>query len=534
MDPVGLFALAAAVLMISALLAGVIDRAPVSFPMIFLTLGLLLGEGTLGVTDIDLESDALRTVAFATLALVLFLEAMQLDLRHLRRYWVVPALTLGPGTLVVVALTAVAALLIVDVDPVIALLIGAILASTDPVVLRDVAHDERIPSAVRRALSLEAGMNDLIVLPTILVLAAVAAGDVGGGLDWARYLVELLLIGPVLGAGVGWAGAALMAEVDKRRPVRTEWQALYGVGLVLCAFAVGETAGEDGFLAAFAAGAAVSLSNRRMCDCFLDFGEVIAELLMLISFVLFGAVLSTELSGAPVAEASLLAALALLLIRPLTVGSLLTLRTAALSNHGRAFIAWFGPRGLNSLLLALLVIESGVHEGREIFAVAGVVVIGSTFVHGISATPLSAWYGHRVDEATHPEERESRVDELLGSRAQHDVPTITAAELVDRLEADPPPLVLDVRSRSAWSSDPFQIPGAERVRSDAVIEWASDHEPDGLVVTYCSCPGEETSARAARRLIDEGFDAAALVGGIDAWREVADAEPVRRPAEAVR
>ena len=487
LDPVGLFALAAAVLMISALLAGVIDRAPVSFPMIFLTLGLLLGEGTTGVTDIDLDSEALRMVAFATLALVLFLEAMSLDLRHLRRYWVVPALTLGPGTLIVIALIAVAALVVVGVDPVIAFILGAILASTDPVVLRDVVHDERIPSAVRRALSLEAGMNDLIVLPTVLVLAAVAAGEVGGAGEWARFLAELLVVGPVLGAAVGVAAAALMAEVDQRRPVRTEWQALYGVGVVLCAFAVGETAGEDGFLAAFAAGAAVSLSNRRMCDCFLDFGEVIAELLMLISFVLFGAVLSTELSEAPLLEATVLAALALLVIRPLAVGSLLAARTATLSNHGRAFIAWFGPRGLNSLLLALLVIEAGVPEGREVFAVVGVVVIASTFLHGISATPLSAWYGHQVDAETHPEERESSMDGLLGAHeSEDDVPRIEAAELARLLDSGEPPVVLDVRSRSGYARDPSRIPGAQRVRPDDIPDWARQNESDKLVVLYCT------------------------------------------------
>jgi NhaP-type Na+/H+ or K+/H+ antiporter len=274
--------------------------------------------------------------------------------------------------------------------------------------------------------------------------------------------------------------------VDQRRPVRTEWQALYGVGLVLCAFAVGETAGEDGFLAAFAAGAAVSLSNRRMCDCFLDFGEVIAELLMLLSFVLFGAVLSTELSGAPVMDAALLAALALLVVRPLVVGSLLTVRTAAISNHGRAFIAWFGPRGLNSLLLSLLVIEAGVPEGREVFAITGVVVIASTFVHGISATPLSAWYGHHVDAETHPEERESTLDGLLGSHHVEDVPRIDAEELARLIESDDPPVVLDVRSRSGYTRDPFRIPGAGRVRPDDIPDWARQNEADKLVVLYCT------------------------------------------------
>ena len=91
--------------------------------------------------------------------------------------------------------------------------------------------------------------------------------------------------------------------MDARHPVRREWQALYGIGLVLAAFAAGEYLGEDGFLAAFAAGAAVSLSSKTLCDCFLEFGEVLAELLMLLSFVLFGAVLSTMLDDVAMGEA---------------------------------------------------------------------------------------------------------------------------------------------------------------------------------------------------------------------------------------
>jgi NhaP-type Na+/H+ or K+/H+ antiporter len=453
--------------------------------MIFLTLGLVLGGGSTGVVEVDLGDDALRTIAFATLALVLFLEAVSLDLGHLRRYWVVPALTLGPGTLIVIGLIAATAMLVLGVDPVVALLIGAILASTDPVVLRDVVHDERIPGSVRRALSLEAGMNDVIVLPAVLVLAAVAASDVGGAGEWIGFLAELLLLGPVLGACVGVAGAALMAEVDARRPVRSEWQALYGIGLVLCAFAVGEGVGADGFLAAFAAGAAVSVSNRRMCDCFLDFGEVIAELLMLISFVLFGAVLSTELDGVALLDAIVLAAVALLFVRPLAVGGLLTVRTTALSNHGRAFIAWFGPRGLNSLLLALIVVDEGVPEGREVFAAVGAVVLASVYVHGVTATPLSAWYGHRVDAETHPEEREATTEGLLGAPSA-EAPRIEVGELAALLASDDPPLVLDVRSRSGYARDPWQIPGAQRVRPEEIPDWARQNERDKLVVLYCT------------------------------------------------
>ena len=297
MEIEGLFAVAAAVLTISALLAGFVARAPLSFPIVFLALGLVLGDGTTGALSVDLDSEVLQAVAFATLALVLFLDAMNLELAVMRRDWLIPALTLGPGTLLVIGLTAVSAMVIMGLDPLIAFIVGAILASTDPVVLRDVLRDDRLPRPVRNALSIEGGTNDLIVLPPILILAAVATHEASSTLSWLGFLGELLIVGPVAGAAVGLGGAWLMSAVDARYPVRREWQALYGIGLVLAAFAAGETLGEDGFLAAFAAGAAVGLSSRTLCDCFLEFGEVLAELLMLMSFVLFGAVLSSELGS---------------------------------------------------------------------------------------------------------------------------------------------------------------------------------------------------------------------------------------------
>jgi sodium/hydrogen antiporter len=484
-DLVAVFALAAVVIVLSALLAGLIERAPLSHPMVFLGLGLLLGEGATGAVELQLDDEALRAVAFVTLALVLFLDAVNLEVAHVRRGWVVPALTLGPGTLIVIVATAIAAMLIAGLDPVIAFLVGAILASTDPVVLRDVLQDRRIPSAVRNALKLEAGTNDVIVLPPVLVLSAIAAGSVGGAGDWARFLVELLVVGPVAGAAVGLAGAWLMHEVDARHPVRTEWQALYGIGLVLGAFAAGETAGADGFLAAFAAGAAVAFSNKTLCDCFLDFGEVIAELLMLVSFVLFGAALSGALGDVDLGVAVSLALVAVLLIRPLSVAAALSLRPGSLSRDGKAFIAWFGPRGLNSLMLVLLASEAGVAEAGELFPLVGFVVLVSVALHGVTATPMSAWYARRLGRETHPEERESTAAGMLRA-ARGEAPRIAAAELAERLAGDDPPLVVDVRSRSGFEREPFQIPGAERVRPDEVVEWARDQERDRLIVLYCT------------------------------------------------
>jgi NhaP-type Na+/H+ or K+/H+ antiporter len=528
-DIVGLFALTAAVLTVSALLAGVVARAPLSFPIVFLALGLALGPGTSGAISIDLDSDVLRAVAFATLALVLFLDATNLEIAVMKRDWVLPALTLGPGTLLVIALTALCAMTIAGLDPLIAFIAGAVLASTDPVVLRDVVRDTRLPLPVRNTLAIEGGTNDLIVLPPILILIAIVTHQAAGVLSWAGFLAELLLVGPAAGAAVGVGGAWLMSMVDERHPVRREWQALYGIGLVLAAFVAGETAGADGFLAAFAAGAAVSLSSKTLCDCFLEFGEVLAELLMLLSFVLFGAVLSSELAHVELVEALAVAAIAVILIRPLAVGGALSLRRTRLSPAARGFIAWFGPRGLNSLLLALLVVEEGVPGGQQVFGLVGVVVLVSVALHGITATPLANWYARRVEAATLPEERESTVAGVLGGRfgpSPEDAPRIGAAELKELLARPGPPSVVDVRSRSGFARDPFRIPGAIHVRPDAVADWGRERERDRLIALYCTCRNEATAARAALQLIALGHDARALEGGLDAWREVGEVEPL--------
>jgi NhaP-type Na+/H+ or K+/H+ antiporter len=178
-----------------------------------------------------------------------------------------------------------------------------------------------------------------------------------------------------------------------------------------------------------------------------------------------------------------------LLIRPLSVGGALSLRQTQLSPQARRFIAWFGPRGLNSLLLALIVVEHGVAEGPEVFALVGVVVLVSVGVHGATATPLSNWYARRVAAETLPEERESTLAGAFGGRfgqAAGEAPRITAAELAELLDGPEPPLVVDVRTRGAYARDPHRIPGSVSVRPDEVADWGREQERDRLIALYCT------------------------------------------------
>ena len=477
------FGLIAVVLTVTALASGFVERLPISFPLLFLGLGFALGPFGFGVLDIGPHSEVLEIVATLTLALVLFLDAAKMELNELGKRWVVPVLILGPGTVLIIVLGAVPLALFVGFGWLLAFIGGAILASTDPVVLREILRDSRIPRSVRQVLKIEGGMNDLVVLPVILVLIAVARSQVGSAGEWVPFLSKLLVLGPAIGFAIGGAGSWLISKADARLGIRLEHQALYGIGLVFAAYTASTVVGGDGFLGAFFAGLSVVILNQRLCQCFLDYGEVTSEMAMLLAFVLFGSVLSGILGSVPLVPALVLAALVIFVIRPSVLA--IVLARAKISWEARAFLCWFGPRGLNSLLLALLVVQADIAGAELLLATVGFVVIASVIIHGASATPVSMWYERRVDRETLAEERESTAAGLFGSGGPETI-RIRPAELSRMLDGEDPPIILDVRSRSSYERESAQIPGSVRVLPDQVLRWASDNTVDRPVVAYCA------------------------------------------------
>jgi NhaP-type Na+/H+ or K+/H+ antiporter len=520
LDLVSLFGLVGVVLTVSALTSGLVERAPLSFPILFMSLGFVLGGRGLGLLHVSPHDPLLEAVAIISLAFVLFLDAVKMQPSEFRKGGLVPMLVLGPGTLLTIAGIAGISALLLHTNLLASLLLGAILASTDPVVLRDVLRNPKIPRSVRQTLSIEAGTNDLVVLPIVLVLIALARGQGGGVSYWLTFLGQVFLLGPVIGFAVGGAGAWLMSRIDARMGIRREHQALFGVGLVLVAYTAAVAAGGDGFLAAFAAGFAVVVLDLELCDCFLEYGETTVEMAMLLAFVLFGAALSMMLDTIPFWPTLALALGALVGVRPLAIG--LVLHRTALSPSGRAFVGWFGPRGLSSLLLVLLAVQGHVPGAERLMAITGAVAIVSVILHGITATPLSHWYVARVASEVLPEERESTAAGVFGNGGSPPA-VIQADELHERLQGATPPVVLDVRGRSAYFGE--QIPGSIHVLPDQIVQWAEGKPRSQEVVTYCTCPGEGTSGRAVRQLEKLGFTARALERGLDAWREHYPVEP---------
>jgi NhaP-type Na+/H+ or K+/H+ antiporter len=471
------------VLLIAAIFSGLVERSPVSFPMIFLGLGFLIGGHGLGIIQITPQDPTLETIATLSLSFVLFLDALNLRFDEIGRNWLVPFLSLGPGTLLTIILISLGAAILLRLSPVNSLLLGAILSSVDPVLLRDVVRDERIPRSIRQSLKMEAGTNDVIVLPILLVLVTLAVGQTGSTGSWVVLLVRLFLLGPLVGAIVGAVSAWLMNLARKYTVIRREYRSLYGVGILVAAYFAGEIVGGSGFLAVFASGLAMITIDFDLCDCFLEFGEVISEMTMLLAFLLFGAMLSAIIGTVALLPVLGLALVTLLIARPVAIS--LVLRNAQVSKNARLFIGWFGPRGLSSLLFGLLLVTKGVPGSEGLLAAAGIVVIISVIAHGVTAAPLAAWYSRSEMKETLPEERESSASELF-RQSPDDVPRITAEELAGRLQSSTPPVVLDVRSRSTYDHDEGKIPGSIRVLPDDVNEWASGKDQERSIVTYCT------------------------------------------------
>jgi NhaP-type Na+/H+ or K+/H+ antiporter len=380
-------AIIGAVIIVSALLSGLIDRSGLPQVGVFLALGAALGPYGLRVLNISSDSESLRVVATLSLALVLFTDAVSLNITEVRRRSALALRLLGPGTLLTAALIAFAGWWLLNLPVAGAAILGAALASSDPVLLRGLLRRRDIPPDARHGLQLESGLNDVVLLPVVLVaMAFLDRGAEFGGAGFAKLGLDLFILGPGAGIMVGLLGVAALDLIRKRIGVRRDYESLYSLGIAFTAFAAAEAVHGSGFIAAFAAGMTIAALDVELCDCFVEYGGVTAEMLLLFTFVLLGS--SLIWSGFSVMDGpTLLFTVIAVLIR--TPVYLLSLLGSGVDMRGRLLIAWFGPRGLSSLLLILLPVFAGLAGSQQLFAICSLVVLVSVVLHGGSPMLLA-------------------------------------------------------------------------------------------------------------------------------------------------
>jgi sodium/hydrogen antiporter len=392
----------AAALLAYAAVSGRITGTSLTAPMVFTAFGLLVGSEALGFIDLSPLSGSVQELAEATLAVVLFADASRIDLRVLRGELAIPARLLGVGLpLTLIAGFVVALALLGGLDWPEALLLAVILAPTDAALGQAVVTLPRLPVRVRQSLNVESGLNDGICVPVFLIVLAIATaegGTIGDGAA-AHLVAEQIGYGALAGGIAGAAAAAAILVAERATHTEQAWLQIVPFAAAGLAWGIATPIGGSGFIGAFVGGIAFRALRR---DSEGDVGRLVDEagsVLGAVTFVVFGAVLLGHALGHVTVSIVLYALLSLTVIRMAPVA--LALIGAGMRPQTTRFLGWFGPRGLASIVFALMLEEDGGVPNAETITVTVFVTVGlSVLLHGLTAAPLAERYARWFE--SHP------------------------------------------------------------------------------------------------------------------------------------
>ncbi|ROO59517.1 sodium/proton antiporter (CPA1 family) [Micromonospora sp. Llam0] len=392
----------AAVLLVAVLVSALAHRTILSTAALFLVAGFLLGPQTTGVLDVQADSSIVNTLAELALFAVLFTDGMRVGWQDLRSAWRLPGRALGWGLPLTLLITAVLAHYVAGLGWAESLLIGAVLAPTDPVFAAALVGNEKVPYRLRHLLNVESGINDGLALPFVILFLAIATGS--GDLHLDELATEL-----AVGLVIGVAVPALAIALE-----RTRWfsaSALYaplnGVAIGLLVLALGQATHGNLFLAAFAAGSTIATFGPRQRAAFEHFGESVSELLKLAALLVFGALISIDFLGEISWPGWVFAVLAIFLARPVALA--IAFVRSGLAPREQAAAMWFGPKGFASVVYGLIVLKSGIDAADEVFHLVALTIVISILLHSSTDVVIAnAFDDERETPAWHDRFRRTR------------------------------------------------------------------------------------------------------------------------------
>jgi NhaP-type Na+/H+ or K+/H+ antiporter len=391
-------AIITAALLLFSLVSGRLQGSMITAPLVFVVFGFLIGTGGLDIAQLGQSHSAIHLVAEFTLILVLFTDAARIDLKRLRRDHNLPVRMLLVGLpLAIAAGTLLATQLFPSFLFWEAALLAALLAPTDAALGQVVVSAKVVPVRIRQAINVESGLNDGIALPAVLLFAALASAEyaASGAGEWIRFGALQLTLGPLTGVIVGFVGARGLDTAAERRWASEPFQGIGILSLAVFTYVMAELIGGNGFIAAFIGGMVFGNTIRHPCTFLFEFMETEGQLLMLITFLVFGAVLLPEGLEFVTPIILLYAVLSLTVIRMIPIA--ISLIGTRLGLPTQLFLGWFGPRGLASILFVLLILEETELPHRaELLSITVVTVALSVLLHGVTAAPFAALYGRLV------------------------------------------------------------------------------------------------------------------------------------------
>lgn len=378
-------------LLVSAGLSGLAHGTVLSISVLAVAAGMAMNA--LEIVDIAPTDPAVIALVELALVFTLFSDGQIVE----RELLVGNVREVGRALVVampaVMALIAVAAkLMFSELDWAEAFLLGAVLAPTDPVITSSVVAAKEIPARLRHVLNLESGLNDGLALPFVLIFIVIATGEGGVGADAGEFVGEALI-----GALIGLLLATLAGRAIDELPgvgLTEKYEGVYALGIGLAAFGLAESTIGNGFVATFVAGISLAIAERDSPVAFREFNESIGAVLQSVTFFVFGVLVVDAGVPAPAIAAAALAGFTLFLARPLSImGALAGSRLPMIQ---RQFLAWFGPKGVASMLFALFVLKSEVDDAQLIFQLASLVILASIVAHGLTDTLGARWIERKL------------------------------------------------------------------------------------------------------------------------------------------
>ena len=390
----GLFAIAT-LFVVFALVSKRLSTTAVTGPMLFVAVGVLVGSAGFDLMGAESSDRSISLLLEATLAIVLFSDAAVINSSNWREEASIPIRLLATGLPMTIALGfAVAALMFGDIGLWQAGLIAAILAPTDAALGQAVVSNPRVPQPIRQGLATESGLNDGISLTFVLIFLAGAEGAVEGGSFGAilSLLGQEILVAGVVGVGIGWVGGTALVAAARHGWVSPVWLGLGSLAIGIAAYGLAVPLGGSGFIAAWLAGLVLGRTTRDELEDVNAFSETLGTALTMTSFMVFGAVILGPILSGITWKVILYALLSLTLIRMLSVAN--AMLGSGLQPVSVLFLGWFGPRGLASIVLAGVVVESSGIAGADVIVTVTAITVGiSVFAHGMTSWIGSQAYG---------------------------------------------------------------------------------------------------------------------------------------------
>ena len=380
--------------------AGGLAKTVISGPMIFIGFGLLFGPLGLGVLTWDVETNELRVLADLTLALILFIDAAIADLSVVRRSIRLPQRMLVVALPMIIVLGFGVGYLIFDDLTLFELaILATMLAATDAALGKGVITNKDVPEDIRESLNVESGMNDGICVPILFLFIALAVGsDIEG--DSTSLAITLFIkeigIGLVVGLGLTAVGSWLIKWCWNRGWLTSIWQQVPVVTLAVGSFAVAQSLHGSGYVAAFVGGILFGHLARGYEHELLHAAEGVGEVMALATWVVFGSAVIGQVYPYFSWQVVLYAVLSLTVVRMLPI--FLSLAGTGQSTRSKLFLGWFGPRGLASIVFAIIVLSKDL-PGEDLLAITVVcTVVLSIFAHGLTANPFAKAFASAISK----------------------------------------------------------------------------------------------------------------------------------------